>query len=285
MERSLSSGTLLRQDLFPDRDGWEPSASIALEHRIHDSLIGRISAGTSFRAPTINELYRPFRVRNDITEANASLDPERFHSIEAGIEWQANDCLTLGLDVFHHWIDEAIANVPVTDPVEIAAIFGALPAGGTGSQRRNVDHARVLGVQGSADWRPDDRWTLRFDGLWTETEFTSSPSQPLLDGKPFPQSPDQRLAGSARVKINHCLSLFGGLDYAAQVYDDALARRRVPSYWTCRLGATWQARSDLAFHARIENLFDNEIPTGLSSGGVRTTGQPRAFWINAEWSF
>ncbi|MEM9235231.1 MAG: TonB-dependent receptor [Verrucomicrobiota bacterium] len=285
IERSLTSGALLRQDLFPDRDGWEPSASVSLDHRVREDLLARVSLGTSFRAPTINELYRPFRVRNDLTEANAALDPERFYSIEAGLDWQANDCLTLGVDLFHHWIDDAIANVPVTDPAEIAAIFGTLPAGGSGSQRRNVDRARVLGIQGRAEWRPDDLWTLRFDGLWSDTEFTRSTSQPLLEGKPFPQSPDLRLIGSAKLDLSGTVSIFGGLEYASYVYDDALARRRLPSYWTCRLGASWQARRDLAFHLRVENLFDAEIPTGLSTDGIRTTGQPRALWVTAEWGF
>ena len=181
----------------------------------------------------------------------------------------------------HH----AIANVPVTDPAEIAAIFGTLPPGGSGSQRRNVDEARVLGIQGSAEWQPDNFWTLRFDGLWSDTEFTSSPTQPLLTGQPFPQTPDLRLIGSARIQATDELSFFTGLEYASHVYDDGLANRRIPSYWTCRIGGTWQATETIALHARIENLFDTEIPTGLSSDGIQSIGQPRAFWLTTEWQF
>ncbi|MFC7338281.1 TonB-dependent receptor [Haloferula chungangensis] len=285
IEKSLTSGALLRQDIFPDRDGWEPSTSLALEHQLRDDLSARLSAGTSFRAPNINELYRPYRVRNDITEANAALDPERFYSLEAGLEWKPDDCLTLGLDFFQHWIHDAIANVPITDPAQIAAIFGTLPPGGTGSQRQNVDEARVLGLQGSAEWQPDNFWTFRFDGLWSETEFTSSPTQPLLTGQPFPQAPDLRLIGSARLQATDNVSFFTGLEYASHLYDDALSSRPVPSYWTCRIGGSWQATESIAFHARIENLFDTEIPTGLSSDGIQSIGQPRAFWLTTEWQF
>ena len=107
---------------FPDRDGVEPGLALAVRHRTGDSFELTGSAGTSFRLPTINELYRPFRVRNDITEANALLDPERFFSLEAGASWTPDDRFSLELDLFHHWINDAIANVPITDPAEAAAI-------------------------------------------------------------------------------------------------------------------------------------------------------------------
>ena len=114
---------------------------------LHEDLTGGISAGSTFRLPTLNELHRPFRVRNDIVEANPDLDPERFFSLEGGLDWQPADVVTFDATVFHHWIKDAIANVPITDPAQIAAIFGTLPPGGTGSQRQNVDEARVTGVE------------------------------------------------------------------------------------------------------------------------------------------
>ena len=37
--------------------------------------------------------------------------------------------------------------------------------------------------------------------------------------------------------------------------------------------------------ARIENLFDEEVATGLSSSGLRSIGQPRSAWINVNYRF
>ena len=37
----------------------------------------RAAAYRGWRLPTLNELYRPFRVGADATAANAALDPER----------------------------------------------------------------------------------------------------------------------------------------------------------------------------------------------------------------
>jgi outer membrane receptor protein involved in Fe transport len=285
IEKSLVNGSTLRKDIQPDRDGTEPSFALALSHDLTNDVTLGLSAGTSFRLPTLNELHRPFRVRNDITEANPALDPERFYSIEGTADWQAADCLKFDASVFHHWIRDAIANVPITDPAQITAIFGAIPPGGSGSQRQNVDEARVLGVQAGAEWQPQQEVTLRLDGIWSDTEFSESTNQPLLEGKPFPQAPDLRVIAAADWHATETLTFSAGYEYGANQYDDALAQRRIPSYTSARIGATWQATEQVMLHARVDNLFDEEIATGLSSDGIRTIAAPRSFWIGAEWAF
>ncbi|WP_367870649.1 TonB-dependent receptor [Luteolibacter sp. Populi] len=285
LERSLVTGKPLRTDFQEDRDGVEPSFSLAVNQPITESLKAGISAGTSFRLPTLNELHRPFRVRNDITEANPALDPERFYSVEGTLDWQATRELSFDASVFHHWIRDAIANVPITDPAQIAAIFGTIPAGGSGQQRQNVDEARVLGVEAGVKWEPRKEVTLGLDGIWSETEFSESGKQPLLEGKPFPQAPDLRLIASADWRATERVTLSAGYEYGSHQFDDALAARRIPGYSSVRIGASWQARENLLLSARVDNLFDEEIATGLSTDGTRTIAGPRALWVGAEWGF
>jgi outer membrane receptor protein involved in Fe transport len=285
IEESLLTGATLRDDRQPDRDGIEPSFALAFSHAFNDRISAFASAGTSFRLPTLNELHRPFRVKNDIVEANAALDPERFISVEGGFEWKPADDLTVRASLFHHWIKDAIANVPVTDPTEIAAIFGTIPAGGTGSQRRNVDEARVLGAQVGAEWEASDKFTVRLDGIWTQTNFHESSDQPLLEDKPFPQAPDLRLIAGLDWQPIDRLTLTAGYEYGASQFDDALAQRRIGDYTSARIGATWKASENLLYHLRIENLFDEEIMTGLASDGTRSIAGPRALWASVEWSF
>ena len=81
------------------------------------------------------------------------------------------------------------------------------------------------------------------------------------------------------------LTFSAGYEYGAAQYDDALAQRRIPSYTSARIGATWQATEQMMLHARIDNLFDEEIATGLSSDGIRTIAAPRSLWVGAEWLF
>lgn len=284
IETSPTTGDALRTEYQDDRDGFEPSASLEVTREVRDDLQARISAGTGFRLPTLNELHRPYRVRSDVVEANPELDPERFFSIEGGVEWRASDCFELRAAVFHHWISDAIANVPVTDGGEISEIFGELPPGGTGSQKRNVDEAQVTGVEAVAEWRPDESVTLGLTGLWSDTEFSKSMGQPLLEGMPFPQAPEWRLIASGEWSATEDLVFFAGCEYGALQYDDALASRVIPDYTSVRIGAYWRMGGAI-YQVRVENLLDEEIQTGLSSNGIRTLAAPRSLWVGAEWEF
>ena len=284
IETSLEDGSLLRADFPGDHDGLEPSGSLEITRQLHDDLEGRISAGSSFRLPTLNELYRPFRVRNDITEANPDLDAERFISLEAGLAWQANDELTVSATLCHHWIKDAVANVPVTDPAEIAEIFGTLPDGGSGAIKRNVDESRVAGIEGTITWQPAAEWSLELTGLWSNTEFTESAQQPLLVGKPFPQAPELRVIATAEWRPTEPLTVFAGVEHGAEQFDDALATRRLPPYTSVRVGLSWRACNAL-YQLRVDNLFDEEIQTGLSSDGLRSYAAPRSLWAGVEWEF
>lgn len=284
IETSLATGALLRSAHPRDRDGVEPSASIEGSRDLRDDLSARVSVGTSFRLPTLNELHRPYRVRNDSVEANPDLAPERFFSVEGGLDWRPTRRFSLDVAAFHHWIADAIANVPVTDPAQIAALFGAIPPGGSGSQRRNVDQAAVLGWETGADWSPIDCLSLRLGALWSRTEFTESAAQPLLEGMPFPQAPELRLIADAEWRVNGSLSLFGGFEHGSSQFDDALASRSIPDYQSLRLGARWRIR-ELTCQLRVDNLLDEEIGTGLSSDGIRTLAAPRSLWAGLEWEF
>ena len=284
IETSLINGSPLRADFPEDRDGFEPSASIELTRNLHKDLAGRVSGGSAFRLPTLNELYRPFRVRNDIVEANPLLDNERFVSIEGGLDWTPSERFKMKASVFHHWISDAIANVPVTDAGEIKEIFGFLPPGGTASQRRNVEEAQVAGIEAGFEWLPVEEVTLGLNGLWSETRFSDSPDQPLLEGKPFPQTPELRLIASGEWRATDRFSVFCGVEYGTSQFDDALASRSIPDYTSVRIGASYRL-AGAVYQVRVENLFDQQIETGLSSDGLRTVAAPRSVWIGAEWAF
>ena len=282
IERRPVTGALLRDTAIGDREGTAPSLSGAIGYRFSESVRVRTSAGTAFRLPTINELYRPFRVRSDITEANAGLDPERFYTVDAGVEWTPSERFSCDLNIFHHWIQDAIANVPVTDPVEAQAIAGFVPPGGTVAQRRNVEEARVWGLESRARWQVSSRWACTLRYLLSQSEFTKSPGQSLLQGKGFPQSPAHRLVAGVEGDPFQRVHLFAELECGSGQYDDVLEERRLDSWWTARLGGRFEVADALTMQIHVENLFDEEIDTGLSSSGLRSTGLPRSLWFNVN---
>jgi outer membrane receptor protein involved in Fe transport len=284
-ETSLSTGNLLRDDSSRDRDDWEPTFSLRWEQDLADEWLFDLAVGSSYRLPTLNELHRPFRVRGDITEANPSLQPERYHFLESGLAYRLGDPFSFRFGGFHYWIDDAIANLPVTDPDEISTIFGSLPVGGSGSQRRNVDRSRVYGAEGHFDWAIDDSVTFSGKGLWSNTRFESSPGQALLENESFPQSPAFAMNLAAHYHPGQDWRFSLEVDYQSSAYDDLLGERKLPEFCSSRLSASWQATDDLRLGARVENLFDAEIISGSSNNGLVALGQPRAFWLSADWQF
>jgi outer membrane receptor protein involved in Fe transport len=268
IEKSLSSGVILRNQQNPDRQGLEPSAALEISHQFLHDLVATLSVGTAFRLPTLNELHRPFRVRNDIVEANPELSPERIYSIASGIQWEPTRSLKTRLDLYHHWIFDAIANVPLTNL----------------AQRQNVEQAQVTGLEAQVQWQPVASVNFDLSGIWSRSEFTASPTQPLLVGKPFSQAPDLRWLAQCEWQATGNLSFFAGCEYGATQFDDALATRELRQFTTARLGTSWRTASML-YQVRVENLFDEYVQTGLSSDGIRTIGAPRSLWVSVDWNF
>src|SRR6185295_7991545 len=75
-ETERANGAVLNDTRFTDRTGDEFNGRLGLRIQATNTLALRGAAYTGFRVPTLNELYRPFRVGNDVTEANSALEPE-----------------------------------------------------------------------------------------------------------------------------------------------------------------------------------------------------------------
>ena len=136
----------------PDRDGEVVSARLAARRDLGGGWAARAAAYTGFRPPTLNELHRPFRVGNDITEANAELEPEVLRGVEAGLAWSGGP-VDLTATVFCNEIEDAIVNVTIGEGPGTFPVAGFVPAGGVLRQRRNAGTVEATGVEVEARWR------------------------------------------------------------------------------------------------------------------------------------
>ena len=73
---------------FPDRSETAFSPRVSLIKQFDRGISVSASAYRAFRAPTLNELYRNFRVGNVVTNANAALRAERLTGGDVGIGLQ-----------------------------------------------------------------------------------------------------------------------------------------------------------------------------------------------------
>lgn len=107
-------GSVRTDETFANRSGSEFTGRGGFAYDATDALTLRGAAYLGWRLPTLNELFRPFRVGDDATAANELLEPERVKGAELGLDWNSG-VLTLGITAFYNQLDNAIANVTLAN--------------------------------------------------------------------------------------------------------------------------------------------------------------------------
>ena len=89
------------------------SPRATLTWRANDLASLQFSVARSYRTPTLNELYRGFRVGNVVTNANPLLAPERLTSLEGGVLF-GHERASARVTAFYNVLDDAISNITLT---------------------------------------------------------------------------------------------------------------------------------------------------------------------------
>src|SRR5262249_40157449 len=100
--------------LLPDREDTVASPRAAAIYHVSDRVSVWGDVGAGFRAPTLNELYRQFRVGTVLTLANDQLGPERQVGGEIGVNVAPARNLTLRTTWFDNRVKNPVSNVTQT---------------------------------------------------------------------------------------------------------------------------------------------------------------------------
>ncbi len=284
-EVDLTDGSVLRSDTFADRSDSAMSPKLAARYRATDRVALRGSLYRSFRAPTINELYRPFRVRNDITEANPDLDPETLNGAEVGLDWSDSHALWR-FTAFWNRVDGPIANVTLAEAPSsgVIAPCGFVPAGGSCRQRQNLGETRILGFEAEVRTRLADFWNVSASYLYSEGEITDSPNQPELEGKRIAQVPGHQLTFGVAYDPPQRLGTRLQARYVGEQFEDDLNQRELASFVVVDLSFWRDLTAGLAAFAGVENLFGEVYEVGRSATDLVTIGAPRRMHAGVRWS-
>src|SRR6202035_2030294 len=100
---------------FPNRSQTAFSPRVSLLHSFGHGVSASATAYRGFRAPTLNELYRNFRVGNTQTNANPNLQAEILTGGEAGVSLQEwGERVTIRGNFFWSDIENPVTNVPIS---------------------------------------------------------------------------------------------------------------------------------------------------------------------------
>ncbi len=220
----------------------------------------RASGYRSFRAPTLNELYRQFRVGNVLTLANANLIPESLTGVEAGFDW-TGERSRVSFSIFRNVLDNLIDNATLsTTPTLIRRMRENFPAALSRGIEANVNHR----------W---SHWTVEAGYLYADARLST--------GQLIPQIPKQQ--GTAQLTYNMKSTLISaGVRAFGRQFDDDLNQFLLPGFAMVQLTAQQHITSRLSAIASVENLLDRSYLVALTP--TANTGEPRIWRLGLRWN-
>ena len=228
----------------------------------------RASVYQGFRVPTLNELYRVFRVREDVTVANEHLRPERLTGGELSVQQRVGPVVGR---VTGYWTEVQDLVINVTQTVRLPDC----PAGTTCRQRQNVDLARIRGVEAELDYRPARSWRFLASYLLSDTEVLESAQQRALEGKRLAQVPEHTFTLGARFEHPAWFNAGVQLRFVGGQFEDDVNSLPLGSYVVVDLNLSRAFAKWGEVFVSVENLFDQVYSVGRTTGGVVSIGGPR----------
>jgi outer membrane receptor protein involved in Fe transport len=267
VESVIKTGVVTLAQRPKDRGGVLPTARLGVRRDLGDGLAWRAAAYAGFRQPTLNELYRPFRVGNNSTLANPSLDPERLYGVETGLNG-AWDGGSGGATVFYNRLEKAVTNVTLS----------ATPAGTT-FQRENAGTIEATGVEAEA--HQDFAGGLRAElaGDFTYARVDGGKTAPRLTGRRPAQTPRATITSGLAWRSAGPLSLRADVRYESERFDDDLNTLRIASSVSLNARAEWRLAYRASLFVRVDNLADAPIETGQTQPGLKTYDAPRTVLV------
>ena len=220
-------------------------------------IVVRGSAAWSFRAPTLNERFRGFRVGNVLTLPNPDLRPETLRTVEAGV-FMAPRHGSVRVTLFRSDLDDGVANVTLsTTPALITR------------RRENVGGIRVLGLELETDWQLTAGASLTAAAAILDSRFVDDPQ--LTDLR-VPQVPRWQASTGVRWLAPADVSLVGQLRVFGPQFEDDRNTLTLDGGAVIDVSATRPLGRGVSLLASVENLFDASYDVGRTP--VSTEGLP-----------
>ncbi|HEY0300352.1 MAG TPA: TonB-dependent receptor, partial [Rhizomicrobium sp.] len=283
VQTTLATGLVTVNQTTPGKSGIVPTARLGLRQELDGGLYLRGAAYGGFRAPTLNELYRPFRLGNNITQANPGLTPEKLYGAEIGFG-QTGESFGWGATAFYNQLHGAITNVTVARGPLVVPGLGSVPAGGLLIQRQNAGNIHAYGVESEAHWQATG-WlalTAAFDYVDAHVEGGALAAQ--LTGKRPSQAPRFTLTGGLRAMPLERLTVTANLRYESTRFADDQNTLSLGSAATVDARIAWRLWNGLSAYIAGDNLFDAQVATTQSADFVTNYASPRVLRVGLSWT-
>ncbi len=261
VSRNLTTGAVTPR-FFPARslDAFSPRLSLIFRPAERFSL--RASAYRAFRAPTLNELYRGFRVGDTQTNANEKLVAERLTGGEASANWTPAGNVVARLTGYWTETVNPISNFTLS--VTPALIT---------RERRNLGRTRSRGIEAEADFRFAHYWQITAGYLFADATVRRAPQDASLVGLRIPQVPQHQF--TLQTVYAHPKYVTAAMQFraAGKQFDDDQNRLPLGSFAVIDVMVARPLGRYVEAFVAVQNLLDERFAVGRTP--LETLGMPR----------
>ncbi|WP_164116135.1 TonB-dependent receptor [Sphingorhabdus sp. Alg239-R122] len=285
--REVNIGGSVRSDAqFTGRSDWEATGRTGFTYEASNAISLRGAAYMGWRLPTLNELFRPFRVGPDATAANENLTPERLRGAEIGADFDLGS-VDLGMTLFHNRLDNAIANVTLDSGPGLFPGVGFVSGAGVYRQRQNLNDITSRGLELDATFYLEDMVGLEDADItlgyaYIDAEVRGVGDSAFLTGLRPAQVPRHNASGSFRWDSDMGATFSFTGRYTGSQFDDDGSSRLLDDAFTVDAFAAYDLTDNLALELRGENMLDARVETAISSSGIIERAQPQTFWLGVR---
>jgi outer membrane receptor protein involved in Fe transport len=268
---TLSSGAVA-STLPPDvsYDVFNPRATLV--HQLNDHVSWSGSVYRAFRAPTLNELYRQFRVGATTTLANPALRAERLTGGETGVAVTGFDRkLVVRGTFFYNQMVNSVANVPCPKPAFPGSPCPANPPANT-QIRANLGRVSAPGFEIDATARVASHFNFSAGYQYVNAKVVSAPLEPTLVGTDVQEVPHNALTFQAQYANPHWIDFtFDGRFLGQQLDTTGSA---LDSVFIADAMASHSVGAGFSVFAAVENLLNTKYYTAAETFSGTAVASP-----------
>ncbi len=263
VSRALATG-VQTPTFFAPRTANAFNPRVALIFKATSNIELRASGYRAFRAPTLNELYRSFRVGDTLTQSNAALTAERLTGGEAGMTWVINPRVISRVTGYYTEIVNPISNFTVSvTPTLITR------------QRRNLGRTRSSGLETEIEMKITNQLRFTSGYLFADAIVKRAPQDLTLQGLLIPQVPRHQFTMQVSYFNPQIVNAALQFRAAGQQFDDDQNKLPLSSYSLVDANISRSLGKYFEAFFSVQNLLDERVIVARTP--LENFGMPRMF--------
>jgi outer membrane receptor protein involved in Fe transport len=285
-------------DTFPPAIGAIPTSSqdsvdprLDIRYALSDEFALRGAYYKSFRAPTLDQLYRTYAdTTAGIYEGNPFLKPETLKGGEVGLDFN-HDGFRSQFTLYDTTITNLITQrnlTPAENPTALGVVCGydaATYTYLTCTRLINAASAVARGAEWEADWNLGHGVSTGFGYTYADSHYTANAEDPTAVGERLEGVPKQNVSGRLAYQASAGWRIATDLRWVSKSYGDAHPEDNLiqNAHFVMDVSGSYPLTKRLQAYVQIENLTDTRYIAN-NDGAAPILGTPREFMVGLHLS-